>query len=96
MGYITSFCTVGYRCGRSGQCIMDLLRSGREGKFRKLNAVLTFREWLDDFASDQTRSVGERILQRELDEIREQNPRGFEIFMEFYNRVAAGGRDLYF
>jgi 2-iminoacetate synthase len=50
-GYITSFCTAGYRCGRTGGCIMELLRSGKEAQFCKLNAVLTFREWLDDFAS---------------------------------------------
>ena len=34
-GFITSFCTAGYRCGRTGKCIMDLLRSGKEGKFCK-------------------------------------------------------------
>jgi 2-iminoacetate synthase len=50
-GYITSFCTAGYRCGRTGKCIMQLLKKGEEGHFCKLNAVLTFREWLDDFAT---------------------------------------------
>lgn len=95
MGYITSFCTAGYRCGRTGQCIMDLLRSGKEGKFCKLNAVLTFREWLDDFASPETQAVGEKILRMELDQIREQNPRGFPVFMKYYERTAAGERDLY-
>lgn len=95
MGYITSFCTAGYRCGRTGRCIMELLRSGREGRFCKLNAVLTFREWLDDFASEPTRAVGERILQRELEEIRQMNPAGFPKFMEFYERTARGERDLF-
>ena len=95
MGYITSFCTAGYRCGRTGQCIMDLLRSGKEGKFCKLNAVLTFREWLDDFASPETQAVGEKILRMELEQIREQNPRGFPVFMKYYERTAAGERDLY-
>jgi len=96
MGYITSFCTAGYRCGRTGQCIMDLLRSGKEGKFCKLNAVITFREWLDDFASDATRMAGERILQQELAEIQAQNPKGFPVFMKHYERTAHGERDLYF
>ncbi|MCK4533740.1 [FeFe] hydrogenase H-cluster radical SAM maturase HydG, partial [bacterium] len=54
MGYITSFCTAGYRCGRTGKKIMELLKSGQEGQFCKLNAILTFREWLDDFASQKT------------------------------------------
>jgi 2-iminoacetate synthase len=96
MGYITSFCTAGYRCGRTGKCIMELLRSGKEGKFCKLNAVLTYREWLDDFASPETRRAGEIVLQRELEEIRAQNPRGFPIFMKYYERVKQGERDLYF
>lgn len=95
MGFITSFCTAGYRCGRTGRCIMELLRSGREGKFCKLNAVLTFREWLDDFASPETRTAGERILAKELEEIRAQNPPGFGAFMGFYERTARGERDLY-
>lgn len=95
MGYITSFCTAGYRCGRTGQCIMELLRSGKEGKFCKLNAVLTFREWLDDFASERTREAGEKVLRMELDQIRERNPRGYPVFMQYYQRTAAGERDLY-
>jgi len=95
MGHITSFCTAGYRCGRTGQCIMELLRSGKEGKFCKLNAVLTFREWLDDFASEETRVAGERVLQKELEEIRAQNPKGFPVFMQYYDRTADGERDLY-
>ena len=96
MGYITSFCTAGYRCGRTGQCIMDLLRSGTEGKFCKLNAVLTFREWLDDFASPETKAAGEVVLAKELEEIRTRAPKGFPKFMEFYERTARGERDLYF
>ncbi len=95
-GYITSFCTAGYRCGRTGQCIMDLLRDGIEGKFCKLNAVITFREWLDDFASPETKAVGEIVLERELEEIRSRAPKGFPKFMEFYERTARGERDLYF
>jgi 2-iminoacetate synthase len=66
MGYITSFCTAGYRCGRTGKSIMDLLRSGGEGKFCKLNAVLTFREWLDDFATPETQALGEELINREI------------------------------
>jgi 2-iminoacetate synthase len=96
MGYITSFCTAGYRCGRTGKCIMDLLRSGQEGKFCKLNAVLTFREWLDDFASPETQAVGEKILRQELEEVRMKMPKAYPQFIKQYERTAAGERDLYF
>lgn len=95
MGHITSFCTAGYRCGRTGKCIMDLLRSGQEGKFCKLNAVLTFQEWLDDFATPATREVGLRVLEKELEEIKARNPQGFSVFYEFLERVRKGERDLF-
>ncbi len=96
MGCITSFCTAGYRCGRTGKCIMDLLRSGTEGKFCKLNAVLTFKEWLDDFASPETQAVGEALLRKELDEVQTQQPKSWEAFSKIYERIVAGERDLYF
>ncbi len=96
LGYITSFCTAGYRCGRTGQCIMDLLRTGAEGKFCKLNAVITYREWLDDFASEETKVIGEPIIQREIEEIRQKMPSFYDTFIEQYNRTAKGERDIYF
>ncbi|MDD4956363.1 MAG: [FeFe] hydrogenase H-cluster radical SAM maturase HydG [Candidatus Omnitrophica bacterium] len=96
MGYITSFCTAGYRCGRTGGCIMELLKSGQEGRFCKLNAVLTFREWLDDFASEGTRAAGEKIIRKELDEIASRMPETVPILTEYYKRVENGERDIYF
>ncbi|MFH1801054.1 MAG: [FeFe] hydrogenase H-cluster radical SAM maturase HydG [Candidatus Omnitrophota bacterium] len=95
MGHITSFCTAGYRCGRTGKCIMDLLRGGQEGKFCKLNAVLTFQEWLDDFATPATREVGLRVLEKELEEIKVRNPQGFPVFYQFLERIRKGERDLF-
>ena len=96
MGYITSFCTAGYRCGRTGQCIMDLLRSGAEGKFCKLNAVITYREWLDDFASLETKQIGESIIVREIEQIKEKMPDVYPTFIEHYQRTVKGERDIYF
>lgn len=94
-GFITSFCTAGYRCGRTGKCIMELLRSGKEGKFCKLNAVLTFQEWLDDFAAPETRKLGLKVMEKEVAEIKEKNPQGFPTFKNFLDRVKAGERDLF-
>ncbi len=95
-GYITSFCTAGYRCGRTGSKIMNLLRSGKEGCFCKLNAVITFREWLDDFATDATKQSGEKVIAEEIRQIKEKQPKIFPQFMEFYKKTTAGQRDLYF
>jgi 2-iminoacetate synthase len=74
---------------------MDLLRTGAEGKFCKLNAVITFREWLDDFASDETRAVGEPVILKEIEEIRTKMPQAYESFMENYKKNVDGQRDLY-
>lgn len=95
-GYITSFCTAGYRCGRTGKCIMDLLKTGKERWFCKLNAVLTFREWLNDFASKKTKKEGEKIIKKEVNEIREKLPKTYPRFTEYYKRIKHGERDLYF
>ena len=75
---------------------MDLLRSGQEGCFCKLNAVITFREWLDDFATEATLAAGEKVIAEEIRQIKEKLPKFFPQFMKSYERTAAGHRDLYF
>ncbi len=101
MGHIVSFCTAGYRCGRTGKKIMDALESGREGCFCKLNAVLTFQEWLEDFASPETKKIGDEIIDREMKEIRARVPADFsevlwEHLVKAREKILSGERDLYF
>ena len=95
-GIITSFCTAGYRCGRTGGCIMESLKTGREGTFCKINAVLTFREWLDDFASPESVKICEPVIQAELAQIKEQYPKFYTQVFDRYDRIARGERDLFF
>ena len=95
-GIITSFCTAGYRCGRTGGCILDALKTGREGKFCKINAVLTFREWLDDFASAETRALGDRLIEQELAGIKEWLPKFYPTVLKQYEATCRGERDLFF
>lgn len=99
MGKITSFCTAGYRCGRTGDKIMKLLEGGTEGKFCKLNAVLTFREYLDDCASEETKKIGEELIKKELEEINKmdfyKNNKLLEVLNDYYKRISEGERDLY-
>lgn len=98
-GMITSFCTAGYRCGRTGDKIMNLLEKGVEGKFCKLNAVLTFREYLNDYASPETREIGEKLIEQELREIENtaffSDKKLLPTFRSYYDRIAKGERDLY-
>ena len=99
-GNIPSFCTAGYRCGRTGSTILGMLSKCDEGKFCKLNAVLTFREYLNDFASDSTRILGESILQKEMTAIEtmeyfKNKPHLLQKFHHDYSQLAAGKRDVY-
>jgi len=96
LGFITSFCTAGYRCGRTGKRIMELLKTGEEGKFCKLNAVLTFREWIDDFASESTKIIAEEVISKEIEKVKQTIPKVFPQFIECYERIKKGERDLYF
>ncbi|MBN2897959.1 MAG: [FeFe] hydrogenase H-cluster radical SAM maturase HydG [Clostridia bacterium] len=99
MGKITSFCTAGYRCGRTGEKIMQLLETEMEGKFCKLNAVLTYREYLDDYASEKTKAIGEMLIKQELEEIHGQafykNHKLVQVVDDYYQRISKGERDLY-
>ncbi len=95
MGYITSFCTAGYRIGRTGERIMRLLRTCTEGNFCKLNAILTFREWLDDFASPDTKEIGEALIRKELAGAADRTPKLHRKFSDYYERTVKGARDLY-
>ncbi len=99
LGMISSFCTAGYRCGRTGDKIMSLLKTGTEGKFCKLNAVLTYKEFLDDYASEETRVIGEKIIIDELEEIEKmpfyKKGKLYNNFIEKYIKISGGERDIY-
>ena len=75
---------------------MELLKKGDERWFCKLNAVLTFREWLDDFASEETKTTGEKIIEKEISEIKEKLPQVYPHFIKYYERIQNGERDVYF
>ncbi len=100
LGYISSFCTAGYRCGRTGETIMGMLSHCVESKFCKLNAVLTYREYLDDYASPETRLIGEELIKKEIAEIEgsdyfQNKPHLLTRFREDYGAIITGKRDLY-
>jgi len=75
---------------------MDLLRTGKEGRLCKLNAILTFKEWLLDFASSETQEIGQMLIKRELQEVKQTMPHVYPKLMEYYRRIENGERDLYF
>ena len=66
MGYIPSFCTACYREGRTGDRFMSLLKSGQIVNCCQPNALMTLKEYLTDYASEDTRKKGEALIAREL------------------------------
>jgi len=95
-GYIPSFCTAGYRTGRTGCHFMSFAKKGLVKNFCLPNAVLTFKEYLLDYATPATREAGERTITRCLAALEERLPQKTAKLREFLTRTEAGERDLYF
>jgi 2-iminoacetate synthase len=94
MGYLPSFCTACYRSGRTGADFMALAKPGTIHHMCLPNALLTFKEYLLDYASAATREAGEKIIQRHLQDIRREGLR--QEALKRMERLAQGERDLYF
>ena len=69
LGYIPSFCTACYRLGRTGADFMDLAKPGEIKRHCDPNALSTFQEYLIDYASPETKAVGEALIDRVLAEM---------------------------
>jgi 2-iminoacetate synthase len=92
-GRITSFCTADYRLGRTGREFMCVAKKGEIQHMCRPNAVLTFKEYLLDYASPETRSLGEALITRELAGI--APPALKERTLGLLARIEAGERDLF-
>lgn len=92
MGFIPSFCTACYRLGRTGVDFMDLAKPGEIKYHCDPNALSTLREYLTDYADDETRLQGERLIEKTLADM---DARQREISARLLQRVAAGHRDQY-
>jgi len=92
-GQITSFCTAGYRCGRTGETIMDLLKCGGVKTYCMPNAILTTMEYLLDYASPETKKLGIAQIEKEIGALPEGNLK--DITAEYLERIKRGERDLY-
>ena len=72
-GYLPSFCTACYRNGRTGDRFMALAKIGEIQNLCQPNAILTFKEYLEDFATPETRAVGEAVIADYLKQIPNAN-----------------------
>ena len=74
-GHIPSFCTACYREGRTGDRFMSLCKSGQILNCCHPNALLTLCEYLEDYASEKTRALGEKMIREELQKIPKEKVR---------------------
>lgn len=94
MGYIPSFCTACYREGRTGDRFMSLCKAGQIQNCCHPNALMTLKEFLMDYASPETREIGEKIIEEELSNIPKDKVR--EICKENLVNIENGKRDFRF
>lgn len=92
-GFIPSFCTGCYRLGRTG---LDFMEQAKPGDIKKKclpNALFTFMEYLEDYASVDTRNAGIQILEREIELL--DDPKMQQNVQKILTKIKAGERDLY-
>ena len=92
--HIPSFCTACYREGRTGDRFMSLCKSGQIQNCCHPNALITLKEFLEDYASPETKAIGEKMIAQELENIPNEKTRS--IAKSYIEKVAHGERDFRF
>ena len=92
--YIPSFCTACYREGRTGDRFMSLCKSGQIQNCCHPNALMTLKEFLMDYATDRTKEIGEKMIEKELMNIPKEKVR--EICRRHIKDIENGKRDFRF
>ena len=90
LGYIPSFCTACYREGRTGDRFMSLCKSGQIQNCCHPNALMTLEEYLVDYASPETREIGEKVIEKELLNIPKEKVR--EIACKYIEEIKKDGK----
>ena len=93
-GYIPSFCTACYREGRTGDRFMSLCKSGQILNCCHPNALMTLKEYLEDYASEDTKKKGEALIKKEMEKV--TNPKVKEIATQRLHLIEQGIRDFRF
>ena len=94
LGYIPSFCTACYREGRTGDRFMSLCKSGQIQNCCHPNALMTLKEYLMDYAAPETKAIGEKLIQAELENIPKEKVK--EICKDHLEKIEQGIRDFRF
>jgi len=92
--FIPSFCTGCYRKGRVGNDFMDLAKPGLIKQFCMPNAVFTFKEYLLDFGTKDTKDKGQELINKLLTEVKKKSLKNK--MAQVLNEIESGARDVYF
>lgn len=93
-GYIPSYCTACYREGRTGDRFMPLAKSGQIKNCCHPNALLTFEEYISDYADDELKEMGQQMIDAEIQNV--PNERQRERAADYLRKIRSGERDLRF
>ncbi len=94
LGYVPSFCTACYREGRTGDRFMSLCKAGQIHNCCLPNALMTLKEYLEDYASPETKAVGEAVIEQQLPNIPNEKARA--VVAKHLQEIAQGQRDFRF
>lgn len=94
LGYVPSFCTACYREGRVGADFMEICKNQKIHNFCQPNALITLKEYLEDYASEPTKQTGELLISKELQKI--ESPIIREKTAEYLKKIEQGERDFRF
>ena len=94
MDYIPSFCTACYRSGRTGDRFMEICKQQQIHNFCQPNAILTLKEYLEDYASPETKEIGCRLIAKEVQKLEDSKIKS--IVEDDLVKIEAGTRDLKF
>lgn len=92
LGHIPSFCTACYREGRTGDRFMSLVKSGQIANCCQPNALMTLKEYLEDYASEETKKNGEALIAKEINNIPKEKVK--DIVKQHLIEIEQGQRDF--
>ena len=94
MNYLPSFCTACYRNGRTGDRFMEICKQQQIHNFCQPNALMTLKEYLEDYATPTTKAVGEKLILNEVDMLSDHNIKS--IVKANLQKISEGMRDFVF
>lgn len=95
LGYVPSFCTACYRAGRTGERFMEICKDKQIHNFCHPNAIITLKEFLQDYASEETKAIGNKLIKKELTDLESAEPIK-EKTARYLDKIEQGERDFRF